>query len=489
MTSSSNRLQSTRTARSAHDHARADQANFGGSSLQHVDLGLLDQHPAFASPRPDLHSSFSLGSASLSSFPSPPLFHPNTATSPPAPMNTHSPARPPDHSTTASLTALNQFSSPTSSRHHLQDSSAQSLLQHHQNSDQLPALNPGASDARGWDAVSAFDDYLSLTSDGSFWANSAFLDAFSSPVQPRPSNPPPVAPSFQDTPIGYPQFQAAVGVPRQSDPTITPSLAPPRHPAPQPSIPCSPTAPHQHLNPTFSTSLLPELDVQHAVASIDGLLNSPLDDQLSSDPVFAPPPPLTAGSANIDSMPSSSRKRNAAPAQAAPRPVSRSSPATKRRRTSHPSIEVSPNRGRAAVDHDAAFADLFDEPFEESFQTAQTHAEDVTTIDLTETNEVPEELKQPVEDKRIKISKFQCVICMDDVKTLTVTHCGHLFCAQCLHQALHVDPTRNKCPMCRSKIESKPRSEYHTRTKGLWPLELKLMTATRKGKRRTDGKT
>lgn len=50
--------------------------------------------------------------------------------------------------------------------------------------------------------------------------------------------------------------------------------------------------------------------------------------------------------------------------------------------------------------------------------------EELTTIDLTEANKVPEELKKPQEDNRIKISKFQCVICMDDVTTLTVTHCG-----------------------------------------------------------------
>jgi hypothetical protein len=53
--------------------------------------------------------------------------------------------------------------------------------------------------------------------------------------------------------------------------------------------------------------------------------------------------------------------------------------------------------------------------------------EDLTTIDLTETNEVPAELQRPKVDNRIKLSKFQCVICMDDATALTVTHCGKPF--------------------------------------------------------------
>ncbi|KAL7925923.1 hypothetical protein ACQKWADRAFT_204557 [Trichoderma austrokoningii] len=110
--------------------------------------------------------------------------------------------------------------------------------------------------------------------------------------------------------------------------------------------------------------------------------------------------------------------------------------------------------------------------------------EDYTTIDLTEATDVPDELKKPRVDKRVKLAGFQCVICMDDVTGLTLTHCGHLFCAQCLHSSLNIDSTRGKCPMCRSKIDMKPREDYKTRAKGYWPLELKLMTRTRQGKRK-----
>ncbi|KAJ3472391.1 hypothetical protein NLG97_g11027 [Lecanicillium saksenae] len=112
--------------------------------------------------------------------------------------------------------------------------------------------------------------------------------------------------------------------------------------------------------------------------------------------------------------------------------------------------------------------------------------EDLTTIDLTDATEVPAELKKPIVDNRIKISAFQCAICMDDVTGLTVTYCGHLFCAQCLHHSLDVESTKGKCPMCRAKIDMKHRESYSSKTKGFWPLELKLMTTTRKGKRKAD---
>ena len=42
-----------------------------------------------------------------------------------------------------------------------------------------------------------------------------------------------------------------------------------------------------------------------------------------------------------------------------------------------------------------------------------------------------------------------CVICLDTIKTLTVTPCGHLFCNNCISQ--HVQQ-QNTCPTCRKTI-------------------------------------
>jgi hypothetical protein len=49
---------------------------------------------------------------------------------------------------------------------------------------------------------------------------------------------------------------------------------------------------------------------------------------------------------------------------------------------------------------------------------------DEDVLDLTEANEVSVAQKKIEADRRVKLSKFQCVICMDDVSNLTVTHCG-----------------------------------------------------------------
>ncbi|KAG8425701.1 hypothetical protein J3459_009770 [Metarhizium acridum] len=77
----------------------------------------------------------------------------------------------------------------------------------------------------------------------------------------------------------------------------------------------------------------------------------------------------------------------------------------------------------APLDDDDDDYDLFGEDLTRQGSEI-VDGEELTTIDLTEANKVPEELKQPQQDNRIKMSKFQCVICMDDVTTLTVTHCG-----------------------------------------------------------------
>jgi E3 ubiquitin-protein ligase RNF5 len=54
--------------------------------------------------------------------------------------------------------------------------------------------------------------------------------------------------------------------------------------------------------------------------------------------------------------------------------------------------------------------------------------EEEEIIDLVDKDEVPpledDKPKEPKEDNTVKLGSFQCVICMDDVTGLTVTHCG-----------------------------------------------------------------
>lgn len=107
-----------------------------------------------------------------------------------------------------------------------------------------------------------------------------------------------------------------------------------------------------------------------------------------------------------------SRKR-AAPSSA----PSRGSAAPKRRRTSQPQGTRTQTATNTLVIDDDPFA-------EEKEESKKGKDKDEDIIDLAGSNEAPEEVKVPKEDNRVKLSAFQCVICMDDVTALTVTHCG-----------------------------------------------------------------
>ncbi|MCJ1467329.1 hypothetical protein MMC07_005953 [Pseudocyphellaria aurata] len=89
--------------------------------------------------------------------------------------------------------------------------------------------------------------------------------------------------------------------------------------------------------------------------------------------------------------------------------------------------------------------------------------------------------QQELVDKPVNFSTLQCIICMESITNITVTHCGHVFCHSCLMEALIVgeqqgtEPGKgvSKCPVCRKKVtrpkDNKPSIQ-------VIPLELKLMT-------------
>jgi len=109
----------------------------------------------------------------------------------------------------------------------------------------------------------------------------------------------------------------------------------------------------------------------------------------------------------------------------------------------------------------------------------------MAVIDLANTEEVPAALKVPPKPKNmVRLGKFQCVVCMDDTTTITVTHCGHLFCGECLHSALHINDDKKICPICRQKVDVRPSgAKFSPRHKGYYPLQLKIMTKKSLGKR------
>ncbi|KAI0851077.1 hypothetical protein F5Y00DRAFT_231708 [Daldinia vernicosa] len=149
--------------------------------------------------------------------------------------------------------------------------------------------------------------------------------------------------------------------------------------------------------------------------------------------------------------------------------------ASKRRRTSQSSLQ---NSGRASR---LKWKPNDQDPFVDDGCGGPANDDGHETIDLSNAAEVPSEFMAPKADNRIKIGKFQCVICMDDTSYLTVTHCGHLFCSECLHSALHIDNMRKTCPVCRTKVD--PKDKKGKNQKSYYHLELKIMTANKKGKR------
>ncbi|KAI9905531.1 hypothetical protein PsorP6_014242 [Peronosclerospora sorghi] len=49
-------------------------------------------------------------------------------------------------------------------------------------------------------------------------------------------------------------------------------------------------------------------------------------------------------------------------------------------------------------------------------------------------------------------SQLKCTICLDVLERMTSTLCGHIFCAQCIRQAICVS---GKCPLCQRRLHLK----------------------------------
>ncbi|KAL8887235.1 MAG: hypothetical protein Q9215_005169 [Flavoplaca cf. flavocitrina] len=98
----------------------------------------------------------------------------------------------------------------------------------------------------------------------------------------------------------------------------------------------------------------------------------------------------------------------------------------------------------------------------------------------------------PQGDVPTKLSNTQCVICMEPMTDMTVTHCGHIFCHTCIMEALIAGENQSepgkvtsRCPVCRKKV-ARPKEKSKDK-RDLIPLEIKLTTRRNlaKGKAKT----
>lgn len=120
--------------------------------------------------------------------------------------------------------------------------------------------------------------------------------------------------------------------------------------------------------------------------------------------------------------------------------------------------------------------------------------------------------QQEQANRPVTFSSIQCIICMDSMTNITVTHCGecptkqfrnyesdtdgyhvlclgHLFCHTCLMEALIAgeqhgpDPGKgvSKCPVCRKKVV---RPKDNKASVQVIPLELKVMSKSELGRKK-----
>ncbi|EQC33658.1 hypothetical protein SDRG_08762 [Saprolegnia diclina VS20] len=77
------------------------------------------------------------------------------------------------------------------------------------------------------------------------------------------------------------------------------------------------------------------------------------------------------------------------------------------------------------------------------------HLTTVATKSLGELLEIPLDLPRdsPQADRR---PALECPVCLDAVCKPVATKCGHVFCDECLMQALQ--RAKHKCPVCRRRV-------------------------------------
>jgi hypothetical protein len=201
----------------------------------------------------------------------------------------------------------------------------------------------------------------------------------------------------------------------------SPSL-PPLNSTPYPPLPSYPQSTNlPPLQPLEINDNMPRLPSAPTAASRRGRrpshpsivdLSSPKTERHSASPSGIDP--------NTPRAPLSRKRSHAAATTAS----SRASPQRRHGSSAARSNPIKPLKGSrrsSALDDDL--------PFDSSSISGNDEEE---VLDLTGT-EMPEELLKPKVDNRVKLTKFQCVICMDDVSNLTVTHCGKHCYSPCPH--------------------------------------------------------
>ena len=153
-------------------------------------------------------------------------------------------------------------------------------------------------------------------------------------------------------------------------------------------------------------------------------------------------------------------------------------PVTRRQRSSFVDLTTgpsSPAQPPPTWDHPRSLKrSVQDAEKDRSAKRSKATSHQIDELDLTE--EAPsaeEELQRAEQEKAIaaqqaeqessgpqKIGQRQCIICMENYTNATVTLCGHIYCHECLTQALIAGEKNNdrgvgNCPVCRKPVSRK----------------------------------
>ncbi|KAL2800497.1 hypothetical protein BJX66DRAFT_290984 [Aspergillus keveii] len=175
---------------------------------------------------------------------------------------------------------------------------------------------------------------------------------------------------------------------------------------------------------------------------------------------------------------------------------------TSSRRISAISIPSSPPRRRRSSNAQAGPSGprkrrrLTNQTISSSGSQPENPDETIESIDLTEVDgnsAIAKVLAKQREDAvasqhltdsgnaRTKLTAYKCPVCMDTPTDATTTVCGHLFCHQCITEALKIGEertdqagkSRGTCPVCRKPLA---RQDSPGPKRSLVPLKIRLTT-------------
>ncbi|CAO1599547.1 MAG: hypothetical protein LQ349_000213 [Xanthoria aureola] len=207
---------------------------------------------------------------------------------------------------------------------------------------------------------------------------------------------------------------------------------------------------------------------------LENVENSQLDLELGNsfgDNYFVD---LTADAPSSPVMPTLTRKRRAS---GAAREVAESPPPRNGKR---PKLEkAGTGRGKKEVEQ-LDLVDLHDD-------------EELSKVLERQSAERIKEQQGPRGDVPTKLSNVQCIICMEPMTDMSVTHCGHIFCHTCIMEALIAGENQgepgkatSKCPVCRKKV-ARPKEKTKDKREVI-PIEIKCAPRTRGSPAKGKGK-